>query len=64
MHLTSMCEVPRVNIPRIKTLKKTFKTGGKMKIYARDKNCEEKIVVNEFVLSLYTRTFEKNEMSY
>lgn len=64
MHLTSMCEFPRVNIPRIKTLEKTFKTGKKMKIYARDKNWEEKIVVNEFVPSLYTRTFEKNEMCY
>lgn len=41
-HLSSMREVPKVNIPRIKTLEKTFKTGSKMKIYVRDKNLEEK----------------------
>lgn len=42
MHLSSMHEVPKVNIPRIKSPEKTFKKGSKMKIYVRDKNLEEK----------------------
>lgn len=42
MHLSSMHEVLKVNITRIKTPEKTFKKGSKMKIYVSDKNLEEK----------------------